>query len=361
MTPEIKEFTDIDSETVDKIVQKMKQKESGNPLTAVDEEATRLHKQITGKKQIELSTIEDLLSIGSPLIKKLAQLYMAIQDPLKPLSKFIAKLSTAQTLQYYLYSANMKYSTDQYLALVTASTFISFLFGALLGLALCFAARVSLILYPLLAILFGLIAGGSVMYLLLLTPANIANRRGAEISLEMPFALRHMATELKSGAGIYRTLQLIATADYGTLSEEFARTINEIEEGIDAKDALKNMGLRVQSQSMKNALNHIIRAMKTGGNLSEVMSDIAEDVSVEIRSRISEFSEKMNFFGVIFIFLGIVFPVMVAILGGIVNAPLPVTLNIPLNPGTLLVFYFVVMPITMGYLIFYLKSIQPRV
>lgn len=120
------------------------------------------------------------------------------------------------------------------------------------------------------------------------------------------------------------------------------------------------MALRVQSTSMRNALNHVVRAMKTGGNLSDVMNDIADDVSVEIRANISEFSEKMNFFGVLFIFAGIILPVMVAILSGISNAPLPIALPTPLSVPAVMVFYLLLMPAILGLFIYYLKIIQPK-
>ena len=200
------------------------------------------------------------------------------------------------------------------------------------------------------------------LLIMLLIPKSVAERRGESLSAELPFALRHMATELKAGIGLYRTLQTIATSDYGVLSEEFSRTINEIEEGTDTKDALRHFALRTQSKSMRSALVHIIRAIKTGGNLSDTMGRIAEDVSFDLRMKVRDFSEKMNFFGVIFIFGAIVLPVFVAILGAIVNAPLGLSIaSLPLTPINILVIYLVGMPLGLLFIIFYLKMIQPKV
>jgi len=184
------------------------------------------------------------------------------------------------------------------------------------------------------------------------------------VSAELPFALRHMATELKSGIGLYRALQAIAVADYGVLSQEFSHTIAEIEEGTDAQDALRHLALRTQSKALRTALTHIVRALKTGGNLSEVMGNIAEDVSFELQQKTKEFAEKMNFFGVIFIFMAIVLPVFVAILGSIRNAPLGASgsmfSSLPLDPTMIAIFYLAVMPMILIYLIFYLKMSQPK-
>jgi len=161
---------------------------------------------------------------------------------------------------------------------------------------------------------------------------------------------------------LYKTLQTIAQADYGVLSEEFARTIAEIEEGTDTRDALRHFASRTQSKAMRNALLHIIRALKTGGNLSDIMNRIAEDVSFELRMRMRDFAEKMNFLGVIFIFSGIVLPVFVAILGAIANAPLGfISQAIPLSVPLLMMFYLLFMPAVLILLMYYLYIAQPKV
>ena len=173
-----------------------------------------------------------------------------------------------------------------------------------------------------------------------------------------------MATELRAGIGLYRTLQTIAAADYGDLSEEFARTITEIEEGTDTQVALKHFALRTQSRALRNALIHVIRALKSGGNLSDVMNAIAEDVAFELRVKIQEFAEKMHFFGVIYIYMAIVVPVFVGILGLIKAANIGAQAGfdrIPLTPEVLAIFYVLFMPMILIYLMFFISLTQPKV
>ena len=261
-------------------------------------------------------------------------------------------------LAYYLYSANMPYSAQQYLAVSVAAAVIGGIIGIGIGILLWLLVKLN----PLIIIAPALLLFIFVLFIMLLIPKSAAQRRGDALSAELPFALRHMATELKAGIGLYRTLQAVATSDYGVLSQEFSRTISEIEEGTDTKDALRHFALRTQSKSMRSALLHIIRAIKTGGNLSDTMGKIAEDVSFELRLKVRDFAEKMNFFGVIFIFGAIVVPVFIAILGSIVNAPLGLSLgSLPLTPVNILILYLVAMPLTLVFLIFYLRMLQPKV
>jgi len=200
-----------------------------------------------------------------------------------------------------------------------------------------------------------------VLLIMLLIPRSKAQARGNELSVELPFTLRQMSTELKAGIGLYKAIQTISTSDYGVLSEEFGRTITEIEEGTDTKDALRHFALRSQSKALRNALFHLIRALKTGGNLSDVMNDIAEDVSFELRLRISDFAEKMNFFGVVYIFIAIVTPVFIGILGTVTNAPVTAFGSITFPPLMIAAVYLVAFPAILALMVFYLKSIEPRV
>ena len=133
-----------------------------------------------------------------------------------------------------------------------------------------------------------------------------------------------------------------------------------------------HLALRTQSTALRSALMHTIRALKTGGNLSNIMNEIAEDVSFELRMKMREFGEKMNFLGVIFIFMAIVLPVFVAIMGGVRNSPIMAPTgeggqmagtfkSIPLPLNVMVIFFLLVMPAIMVWLFLFISLIQPHV
>jgi len=275
-------------------------------------------------------------------------------------------------LDFNLYSANMMYSARQWIALTTITAPIVAtvvligigVFSALLGIPFWLS-----IIFAIVSFLFSVVA-------MFLIPKQKAQARGKAISRELPFALRHIATQLSAGIGLYRTIQTVATADYGVLSEEFSRTITEIEEGTDTRDALRHLALRTQSQSLRNALMHTIRALRTGGNLSSIMNEIANDVAFQLRMRVKEFSEKMNFIGVLFIFMAIVIPVFIAILGGISITPMfsgesmkmaqttgtaGVSTGVGIDPLMMTLIFLVIMPALLLWIFFFIKIMQPHV
>ena len=360
---------EIDEKEVTQIVETMKNKyrEQGINFEEVDTNLKELRGLISNDAyaKIDLETEEDLDNFSSDFARKIGAFYLKLRKILKPVQKFLKNLPIGSEIGFYLYSANMQYSTSQYLALASAGGFIAALI-ALIVTAIIGLTMPNLLLKIVLPILFAFIAWIVATLLILFIPKQKAVSRGNGCSVELPFALRHMATELKAGIGLYKTIQTIAVNDYGTLSEEFARTINEIEEGSDTRIALKHLALRTQSRPLKKTINHLLRAMRIGGNLSNTLNDIAEDVSEDIKNNITIFSQNMNFFAVIFIFAGIVLPVAIMILGAIRNSPIAATgqelfQNIPLTPPVLFIFFLVVMPLIFAMLIGIVYKSQPQV
>lgn len=365
-----------DEKSVEDIVGRLKTKykKEGIQFNESEGKLGELRDIISGskEKQIEIQSIDALQTGKNPFVRFLGRLYASMHGPFERLGSFLETLPQAKTLNYYLYSANMPYSAKQWVALVAVVSVLvlifSFSFGQLFFLFVrWFGESQGLILTPLAVTLSYIIPFFGSFFLMLVTvivgfliPKSNAVKRGDQCSTELPFALRHMATELRAGIGLYRTIQTIAKADYGVLAEEFSRTIGEIEEGTDTREALRHFAARTQSRPLANALRHVIRALKTGGNLSEIMSSIASDVSFDLQIKVREYSEKLNFFGVIFIFAGIVMPVFVGIIGSIANGGLPISSSIPLPPSFVLVFYLLIMPVVLGMIAYYLYITQPR-
>jgi flagellar protein FlaJ len=188
-------------------------------------------------------------------------------------------------------------------------------------------------------------------------PSSRANYRAMEIERELPFALRHLATELKAGVGIVSSFESIAKSDYGALSEEFNRIVQDIRKGKTTEEALRAASERTKSLSFKRAIMNFIRAVRTGGAISEIIGNIAKDTSYELNMKIRDFVEKLNMIGLIFIMVGVVVPVMISILGAITAA----NPSLPLSfvNGLFLVVVYGLSLFLVAMTIFFVKSIQP--
>lgn len=353
----------IDMTKVDAIVNRIKAKYEKQGIISSDASIKELRSLISEstRSKIEILKPQDLVYNYNPSIRTIGKIYSKFTSFFEFISKKILGLfPDTKILSLELYSADLNYSAKQYLAICSVILFFVNLIIIPLIFLFFLAVNIS-VLYAFLLSVF--ILFGSIIFSLKY-PTNIAKNRSKKIDLNLPYALRHMGVLLRSGLDLYKVIRTVAVTDYGVLSEELTKTVMEVEEGADVKDALRALALRTKSFALKNAISHLLRALKSGGNLSEVMNTIAEDVSMQQMSDIENFSGKMNFFGVIYIFVGIVIPVMFAILSGIRNAPLGSSVSfltaLPLTPLVIVLSFLVIFPTILFVMVIYIKSIKPN-
>jgi flagellar protein FlaJ len=178
----------------------------------------------------------------------------------------------------------------------------------------------------------------------------------AQISNELPYALRQMVSELKSGKGLFDSLNAIAISNYYGLSPQISRTLEEIKYGETTENALLNLSKRIKSEGLKRALYQIVGTLKTGGNLSYILNIIAEDISSDLRIKLKEYSQKLNAFVMIYTFVAVLAPVILLVMiiasSTILGDVIP-----PQLISVLYIFFFPLIIIFMGL---FIKRLEPR-
>ena len=178
----------------------------------------------------------------------------------------------------------------------------------------------------------------------------------ASFSKELPYALRQLATELRSGRSLFDSLDSVASSDYGILSLEFSRVLEEIKYGESTENAFLNLEKRADSKALSRVVYEILTSLRIGANLSYSLSIIADDVNFDIRMKLKEYSEKLNAFVMIYTFLAILAPVI--LLTMLLAASVVIG---DLVPGDLiLVLYSVFFPMIIVFLGLSIKKLEPK-
>ena len=179
----------------------------------------------------------------------------------------------------------------------------------------------------------------------------------ASFSKELPYALRQLATELRAGRSLFDSLDSVASSDYGILSLEFSRVLEEIKYGESTENAFLNLEKRVDSKALSRTIYEILTSLRIGANLSNSLSIIADDVNFDIRMKLKEYSEKLNAFVMIYTFLAILAPVI--LLTMLLAASVVIG---DLVPGDLiLILYSVFFPMIIVFLGIAIKKLEPKI
>ena len=179
----------------------------------------------------------------------------------------------------------------------------------------------------------------------------------ASFSKELPYALRQLATELRSGRSLFDSLDSVANSDYGILSLEFSRVLEEIKYGESTENAFLNLEKRVDSKALSRVIYEILTSLRIGANLSNSLSIIADDVNFDIRMKLKEYSEKLNAFVMIYTFLAILAPVI--LLTMLLAASVVIGDLVP--DDLILVLYSVFFPMIIVFLGLTIKKLEPKI
>lgn len=323
------------------------------------------------KKALEerLAKIRESVSVGAEYFDEEEDLQLEERDELKiPLSTRLANIladafsayskapaSFFGDIQESLYKANILMPASKYIAISVGA-------GVIAGIVLTVVSGLLLSTFlgvtgGFLGILFGIIGFFMTLVFAKIYPKSKVKGRSDAFGREMPFALRHMATQLSSGSGLLETMRSVSVSDYGVLSEEFKKAILEIERGATIEEAFERMNIRIDSPGLKKATRQIASTLRTGGNLANTLKIIAEEVATEMRMKLKDFIQVLNTFSLMYMFVTVVAPVLITTLViamGIAMKGLPIT------PDIMWLLYIAFFGVAI-YLSFMVKKFEPKV
>lgn len=196
------------------------------------------------------------------------------------------------------------------------------------------------------------------LYLFILYYPQIKDQRSyGDLNQELPYALRHMGIELKAGRGLHDAMVTIRDADYGSLSREFARVLEEIKYGKSTEDSLLEMSHRVKSDGLTRSVHQIIGTLRVGGNLAGSLEIIAGDISFDMQIKLKEYSQKLNSFILIYTFIAILAPVISLIMlmaGSTVMGDI-------ISSQLLFVIYGIFFPLVVVFMGLFIKKLEPKI
>ncbi len=178
-----------------------------------------------------------------------------------------------------------------------------------------------------------------------------------DLNQELPYALRHMSIELKSGKGLHDTMLTIKNSNYGSLSKEFTRVLEEIKFGKQTEESLQEMSHRVNSEGLSRTIHQIIGTLRVGGNLANSLDIIAKDISFETQIKLKEYSQKLNSFILIYTFIAILAPVIILIMlmaGSTVMGDV-------ISGNLLILIYSLFFPLVIMLMGIFIKKLEPKI
>ncbi len=125
---------------------------------------------------------------------------------------------------------------------------------------------------------------------------------------ELVFALRELSLQIESGVTLYNAMLNVAQGNYGYASRAFAVTVRDINNGVTEKKALERMALRSRSEYMKKIVWQLLTALDSGAPLNDTLKKIVDNLMVDRRQVVKEFSASLNFLMLMYMLVAAAIP-----------------------------------------------------
>jgi flagellar protein FlaJ len=263
-------------------------------------------------------------------------------EMLKRKSKGMAKVSRKirpGTLDSYLKSSDCGLSKQEYLKICLRTSFIYF------GILTAIFTTILFMLNVRLFFLYGLSAGFALFIFIFFQqityPKAYITARTRNIERNLIPAMQDMHVQLNSGVPLFKILVNVSLADYGSVSDEIAKAVREINSGKPQIEAIDELGNRTDSIYFRRILWQISNGMRAGSDMSLVIKDGIDNLTKEQVIQLQSYGNRLNPLIMFYMLLAVIMPALGLTFLTIISSMLNLSASI-LKTIFIGIFFFVV-------------------
>ena len=135
-------------------------------------------------------------------------------------------------------------------------------------------------------------------------------RKVRDLESNLIFALRTLLIEIKSGISLFDSIRLIANGNFGTVSREFKRAVEEIETGRFQEDVFEELATNNPSLFFRRALWQLVNGLKAGADVSQVLDALVDTLSKEQSNQVRRYGSSLRLLSLMYMMLGVIVPAL---------------------------------------------------
>jgi pilus assembly protein TadC len=209
-----------------------------------------------------------------------------------------------------IYQSKIGYNPTQYFAR-SLIIFLSYalLFWIVLSV-IALSARMPIARGVVIALFFALVLASLIFFNLITYPKLIVERRTRDIERNWVYALRTLLVQVKSGLGLFEGMNVIVQGDYGAVSTELRKAVDEINTGTSESVALEKVAEANPSLLFKRSIWQVINGMEAGISVEDVLASVVQNMIEEEKSAIRKYGSSLGLFSLLYVMLGVIIPAL---------------------------------------------------
>lgn len=138
-------------------------------------------------------------------------------------------------------------------------------------------------------------------------PKVKTRRLSRDLEKDLPYALRHMLIEVRSGISLYEAMVSVSEG-YGEASKEFNRIVEDINGGKPQIDALEDSIVRNPSEQYRRAMWQMINALKSGTDVSNTLESLVESMVKQQKLDVERYGKELNPYILVYLMIAVIMP-----------------------------------------------------
>jgi flagellar protein FlaJ len=214
------------------------------------------------------------------------------------------------SLEFDLEQSGFELSPRRWMSIALFAFLFYFILVFGLVLLITFAAKIEIQRSITVSMFAGLAIGGGTFVFLSFYPKLSAQKRVSNIEKNLPYVLHHILVQVRSGVSLYDTFVSISKGDYGTLSKEMRRVVNEINTGKSEAEALEKITRETPSFFFRRVMWQMVNSLKSGSDIGQTMKEIVDNLAVEQRVAIKKYGAQLNPLALMYMLFAVIFPTL---------------------------------------------------
>lgn len=138
-------------------------------------------------------------------------------------------------------------------------------------------------------------------------------RRKKRFQAQLIDALNSLSQSLKAGLSFLQALEVLVEEMPAPMSQEMALVVKENKMGVSFEESFERLNKKMDSEDLNLMTTAILIARETGGNLTEVFNNLAENIRLKnkVMDQVKTLTTQARWQGVIMSLLPVVFGIVV--------------------------------------------------
>ncbi len=149
-----------------------------------------------------------------------------------------------------------------------------------------------------------------VLVQLITYPMILIKKKVRDLDRNLVFALRTVLVQLRSGVSLFDSMKAVAEGNYGAVSREFHKAVEQINTGTEQETALERIAENNPSIYFRRTIWQVVNGMRAGADISHVLAEgvnaLTDAQSIQIRN----YESQMKILSLVYMMLGVIVPAL---------------------------------------------------